>query len=150
MNLEGPALDLVLACPVGHLATANRQGTPHVVPVCFAYDRGRFYFVVDLKPKRNPERIKRLRNIQENPRVALVIDRYDTDWSHLAFVLVHGIAQVIREAEEWQHAIDLLRARYPNYQSMPLSFTANPAVRIEVERWHFWRASESQGSHPKD
>ena len=74
---------------VAHLATADATGRPHVVPVCFAHLDGRFYIAIDEKPKRSL-RLKRLRNIEENPQVALVFDRYDDDWSRLGWVLVQG------------------------------------------------------------
>ena len=84
---------------VAHLATADANGRPHVVPVCFAYLNRRIYIAIDEKPKRSL-RLKRLRNIEENPRVALVLDRYDEDWSRLAWVLVQGTAAVLDRGPE--------------------------------------------------
>ena len=37
---------------VGRLATADAGGTPHVVPVCYAYDGRYIYSALDLKAKR--------------------------------------------------------------------------------------------------
>src|SRR5947208_13777474 len=97
---------------VGHLATADAEGRPHVVPVCFAYLDGRIYIAIDEKPKRSLK-LKRLRNIEENPEVAIVFDRYDEDWSRLAWVLVHGMATVLDRVTEHGRAIARLRAKYP-------------------------------------
>ena len=36
--------------------------------------------------------MKRLRNIAENPAVALVVDRYDEDWARLGWVMLRGPA----------------------------------------------------------
>ena len=72
--------------PVAHLGTADAAGKPHVVPVCFAYLDECFYIAIDEKPKRSL-RLKRLRNIDDNPQVALVFDRYDDDWTQLGWVL---------------------------------------------------------------
>lgn len=141
MNLEGAALDLVIHSRLAHLATADRNGTPHVVPICYAYANKCFYFVIDRKPKSNPLRLQRLRNICENPRVALLIDRYDDDWSQLAFVLVHGTAKLVTELTEWSTAVDQLRQKYPLYRTMPLVFEENPVVRITGQRYHFWSAA---------
>src|SRR5207302_3099175 len=56
---------------VGHLATADAHGGPHVVPVCYALDHEALYFIADEKPKRRAAReLKRLENLRENPRAA--------------------------------------------------------------------------------
>ena len=61
---------------VAHLATADNSGMPHNVPLCFWYDEAaHFYFVIDLKPKRmTGAGLKRMRNMAENPQVALIVD----------------------------------------------------------------------------
>src|SRR5271170_5464336 len=94
--------DFLKLARLAHLATADAQGTPHNIPLCFWFDDElRFYFVVDQKPKRaTGTAIKRMRNIAENPRVALVIDEYEEDWSSLAYVLVHGSAAVVEDPDE--------------------------------------------------
>ena len=125
---------------LAHLATASAAGVPHVVPICYAVVGDALYFVVDEKPKRTRTGLKRLRNILENPRVAVVIDDYDEDWSRLAYLLVHGEAQRVTEAGEFERALQALRARYPQYQSMPLAFASHPMIRIVLRRWHLWRA----------
>ena len=73
------------------MATADAEGAPHVVPVCYAFDGSSIYSALDLKPKRvSTHRLKRVRNIAANPRVALVIDDYSEEWSALRYVLVRG------------------------------------------------------------
>src|SRR3712207_6532887 len=85
---------------VARLATADGAGEPHVVPVCFAYSAGGIFVALDEKPKDVPQaRLKRVRNILENPRVALVVDRYAEDWRLLAFVIVRGQAGLLRAGE---------------------------------------------------
>jgi PPOX class probable F420-dependent enzyme len=70
---------------VARLATADRAGEPHAIPVCFAYDGRLIHIALDEKPKNVPAtRLKRVRNILENPNVALVADRYLEDWNLLA------------------------------------------------------------------
>jgi PPOX class probable F420-dependent enzyme len=120
---------------VAHLATADADGRPHVVPVCFAQLDGRFYIAIDEKPKRSL-RLKRLRNIDENPRVALVFDRYDDDWSRLGWVLVQGNASVLIEGPEHDRALAALRDRYEQYRSMTLK--GRPVIRVSVERVSSW------------
>jgi PPOX class probable F420-dependent enzyme len=128
---------------VGHLATAGADGSPHVVPVCYALDEGALYFVADEKPKRRPAReLLRLRNVRENPRAAIVVDDWDEDWTRLAWVLVRGPARVVPDEAAHATAVALLRARYPQYRTMALDDPAlNPVVRVEAERVVAWRAA---------
>jgi PPOX class probable F420-dependent enzyme len=124
----------------GRLATADRAGRPHVVPVCYAYADGWFYIALDAKPKRVAhERLKRVRNILDNPQVALVIDRYDEDWSMLAYLLARGPAALLPPGDpEHARAVELLRARYPQYHAMPID--EQPAIVIRVESVVAWGA----------
>ncbi|TMG06454.1 MAG: TIGR03668 family PPOX class F420-dependent oxidoreductase [Chloroflexi bacterium] len=120
---------------VAHLATADANGRPHVVPVCFAYLNRRIYIAIDEKPKRSL-RLKRLRNIEENPRVALVLDRYDEDWSRLAWVLVQGTAAVLDRGPEHGRALTALREKYPQYLEMALE--GRPVISVTAERVSSW------------
>src|SRR6202162_1037163 len=100
---------------VARLATLDAKSRPHIVPVCFAYDGKLFYTAVDQKPKRvAPERLARLRNIPAGPRVALLIDEYDEDWTQLSYILIRGKAKLIPNSARKEHtwAIRKLRAKY--------------------------------------
>ncbi|MGH7815535.1 MAG: TIGR03668 family PPOX class F420-dependent oxidoreductase [Candidatus Binataceae bacterium] len=133
--------EFVAAARVAHLATADSRGAPHNVPLCFWFGGARIYFAIDNKPKRGPATaIKRMRNIAENPRVAVVIDRYEDDWTKLAYVLIHGRARIVDDAKEYALAMRHLRAKYPQYRAMRLVRAKNPIVRIEIERVHAWGA----------
>lgn len=125
---------------LGHLATSTRDGVPHNIPICFWFDGStRFYFIIDEKPKRlTGVGLKRMRNIGENPRVALVIDHYEEDWAGLAYVLIHGIAQLVDDPQEYVLALRNLRDKYTQYRAMLLSEERNPMVRIDAERVHGW------------
>jgi len=120
---------------VAHLATADASGRPHVVPVCFAQLDGRFYIAIDEKPKRSL-RLKRLRNLEENPHVALVFDRYDDDWSRLGWVLVQGAAAILSDGPEHERALAALRDRYAQYRSMALE--GRPLITVAAERVSSW------------
>ncbi len=130
-------LAFVLAQRVAHLATADANGEPHVIPVCFAYLDGCFWIAIDEKPKRSTD-LKRLRNIRENSRVSLLFDRYDDDWSRLAYVLVHGTAEVLAEGAAYPEVLAALRERYAQYAGMALE--QRPLVRVTVERVAVWGA----------
>jgi PPOX class probable F420-dependent enzyme len=121
---------------VAHLATADRRAIPHVVPVCFALSQGTLYITIDEKPKRHPLALKRLRNIAENPVVAVVVDRYDEDWSRLGWVMLRGRAEILTEGSEHREAQALLRARYPQLQ--PMQLARYPVIAIRIERTTSW------------
>jgi PPOX class probable F420-dependent enzyme len=142
MPLSEEARAFLDAHAVGHLATAGPDGAPHVVPLCYARLDQRLYFVADDKPKRRgPRALKRLANIAANPRVALVVDDYDADWSRLAYLLVHLDAVVVDDDAEYAAARDALRRRYPQYRRMPLERATHPMVRMTPRRWHLWKAA---------
>ena len=136
---EKAVRDFINAAQIAHLATVSGAGEPHNVPLCFSFVAGCFYFVIDEKPKRETgTQIKRMRNIAENPRVALLIDHYEDDWTRLAYVLVHGVAKVVQEDSEYAKAVENLRQKYLQYRQMPLSPERNPVVRIDPEHVVAW------------
>jgi PPOX class probable F420-dependent enzyme len=125
---------------VARLATLDARLRPHIVPVCFAYDGKVFYTAIDQKPKRVvPERLTRLRNILAAPQVALLIDRYDEDWTQLWYVLIRGKAKLIPMSghKERAWALRKLRAKYPQYTETMLPNDA-PIIRITPDRTAFW------------
>jgi PPOX class probable F420-dependent enzyme len=107
---------------VARLATADLDGHPHIVPVCYAYDGIHFYIPLDEKPKRVDEhKLKRVRNIMARHEASLLIDQYDDDWSRLGYVLVHGHAGLLQPEDSLHaRAIVLLRERYIQYRTMAL------------------------------
>ncbi len=125
---------------VARLATADQRGRPHVIPVCFAIDGHAIYSAIDAKPKRvSPHALRRIRNIEVNPHVALVVDEYTDDWRRLWYVLVHGTAVVIDPGgREHAAAIARLRRKYPQYRAMRLEDL--PVLRITPDRIVRWSA----------
>lgn len=141
--------EFVAAARIARLATASGAGAPHNVPLCFWYDGSRFYFAIDEKPKaRRGTQLKRMRNIAENARVALLIDHYEEDWKELAYVLVHGVAQIVEDPKEYMLALRNLRDKYVQYRAMPLAPDRNPIVRIEPQRAHVWGSRFGVGTAP--
>jgi PPOX class probable F420-dependent enzyme len=124
------------AARVARLATADAAGRPHLVPVCFAVAGDTVYSAVDeIKPKATL-RLRRLRNVAENPAVSLLVDHYSDDWSALWWVRADGHARVLEAAPD---AIALLAARYSQYRDAP---PAGPVLAVDVERWSGWSASQ--------
>ena len=123
---------------VAHLATADPAANPHVVPICFALAGERLYSVVDDKPKRNARTLKRLRNIAANPSVAVLVDRWDEDWSRLAWVRLQGRACIVADAAEYAAGVAALRAKYDQYRITPFAADSHPLIRVDVERVVAW------------
>ncbi|MDY7089682.1 MAG: TIGR03668 family PPOX class F420-dependent oxidoreductase [Actinomycetota bacterium] len=133
---------------VARLATAGPDG-PHLVPIVFALlpaasdpatpdavpgrspEHDRIVFAVDGKPKRS-RALKRLANIAADPRVSVLADHYEPDWSRLWWVRADGTARVL---EAYGEALEALKERYPRYRESP---PAGPFVEITVERWSAW------------
>jgi PPOX class probable F420-dependent enzyme len=129
-----PSLDLEGA-RVARLATVDPRGRPHVVPISFALDGDTLYTAVDEKPKRTRE-LQRLRNIQANPQVEVLIDEYDEDWSRLWWVRLRGTARIVDD----RRAMELLAAKYPQYRERP---PVGPVIAVSIEERIQWTASPS-------
>lgn len=137
--LSSPERQFVERCRVARLATADTQGAPHVVPVCFALSQDTLYITIDEKPKRETARpLKRLRNIAENPAVAVVFDYYDEDWTRLAWVMLRGPAEILDDGPEHDESQTALRARYPQLNAMALEKL--PVIALRIARVTSWGA----------
>ncbi len=122
---------------IAYLATDHAQAIPHVVPVCFAIAKRTLYITIDEKPKRSPGGVlKRLRNIAENPAVAIVVDRYDEDWTLLGWVMLRGRAEILIDGTEHGDAQALLRSRYPQLEAMRIA--QHPVIAVRIERTTSW------------
>lgn len=128
----------LLGARVGHLATTDAEGRPHVVPVCFAVANDCIYTPLDQKPKRvEVDRLMRVRNIRANPSVCLVIDRYSEDWSELAWLQVHATASILAAGNaEHEAAVAALRRRYLQYADMRLE--DRPVIQLFPLRYVSW------------
>ena len=145
--LSGAERRFVESMRVARLATADANGAPHVVPVCYALLGGNLYVTIDEKPKRPDVRaMKRLRNIAENPRVAVVIDRYDEDWSRLAWVMLRGRADILDDGDEHDRAQAELRERYPQYRTMRIE--PLPVIALRIDRVNAWGAFDAPCGGP--
>ncbi|WP_394614132.1 TIGR03668 family PPOX class F420-dependent oxidoreductase [Lentzea sp. JNUCC 0626] len=119
---------------VARLATASATSVPHLVPVTFAIRDDVIVFAVDHKPKTTMS-LKRLRNIEENPQVTLLVDEYDDDWANLWWVRADGVARVVHEDEERRLPLEWLCDKYPQYREV---VPAGPVVWVEVRTWRGW------------
>jgi PPOX class probable F420-dependent enzyme len=119
---------------VARLATASTGGAPHLVPLCFAATPTTVYF--SNGAERTRTRLRRVRNAEANPRVAVLVDHYREDWERIAYLLVEGRAEVLREGPEHAEAARLFWERYPQMADWPLLDWSVLAVRVErVVEW---------------
>ncbi|MDE2967635.1 MAG: TIGR03668 family PPOX class F420-dependent oxidoreductase [Chloroflexota bacterium] len=128
----------------GYLSTASPDGDPHLQPVVFQVVADSIYIAIDEKPK-TTLRLRRLTNLEANPRFALLVDHYDDDWNRLWWILLRGPAEVLWpstwDGAEAAMVIGALRAKYPPYASMGLE--ERPLLKLTPERVVRWSASGS-------
>lgn len=128
---EDEARSRFVAARVARLATASADSQPHLVPVTFAARGNVVIIAVDHKPK-STSNLKRLRNIQANERVSLMVDHYDDDWSQLWWVRADGRAKVIEPAAE---PVGWLMNKYDQYVDRR---PEGPVIWVEVDTWRSW------------
>lgn len=143
---------------VARLATIDfEEARPHIVPVVFVFDGEAYYIPIDKKPKTDPKRLRRIRNIQKNPNVALLIDEYDDDWSKLFFVMIQGKGSLIGEFVENDDVVErkcnsyryslknaqrLLLEKYPQYRKISMG---QLCIMISPEKVFTWTMSRHTG-----
>lgn len=138
LEIENSTRQFIGEHRVARLATADGDGRPSVIPICYAFDGDAIYTPIDQKPKSVAARmLKRVRNIEANRHVSLLIDDYSDDWSKLVYVLITGEAQVIPSGgAEHSNAVQLLRDKYPQYLAMAIE--ERPMIKItpaHIRRW---------------
>ncbi len=139
-ELPGWAQELLEGAPVGRLGLVDDDDAPRVLPVTFAVVAGTVWTAVDSKPKRAGGReLARVRWLRRRPAAALTVDRYDDDWSRLAWVQALGAVTIAEEAPEG--VMDALVAKYSQYEDEP---PGGPFIGLEPRRFLHWRASNAE------
>lgn len=125
---------LVARARVGRLASVDGEGHPHLVPFCFVLDGDTLYSEVDDKPK-SSRHLKRIRNIQGDPRVSVLVDHYEDDWPKVWWVRLDGRGRVVEPGAERERALSLLGEKYPQYRQQD---EPGLVLAVDVERWRGW------------
>lgn len=125
------------AARVARLATIDPDGRPNLVPCVFALEGDTVHLVVDRKPKRTAT-LQRIVNLQRDPRATLLIDHYDEDWDALWWVRLRGRARIVTEGPDLDRALELVRAKYVQYEAVALD---EVAILVEIDEWHGWSAT---------
>ena len=131
---------------VARLATVDQECKPHVIPVVFVLDNDHncYFIPIDEKTKRaRPENLKRVKNIQENPNVALLIDEYNEDWTKLYFIMIRGKASIVGGKKLEQNEMSLLRKahyllyhKYNQYQTTGVGKYVIMMIPQKVTTWN--------------
>ena len=130
--LSGAETEFVSAARVAHLATTRRDGTPHVVPISPVLDLDRLVFATETNTVK-------VRNIRDNPFVAICFDRYDEDWELLQQVLIYGAPYFIETGMEFARDRNLLYEKFTQYESSsPIEEGSSVMVEVEIERATTW------------
>ncbi len=122
---------------VAYLATLRADGSAAIVPIVFGVIGDRVVSLVDPKPKRTPQ-LARLRHIARDPRVTILVDRYEEEWELLWWARAEGNARVVEDGPEREEAMRRLRSKYPQYETLDDPF--GDAVVVQVMRWSGWSA----------
>ena len=139
MKLGARSQKLLTEGRIAHLATADQYARPHLVPIVFAWQDVYVFTPIDRKPKSVSDwrELRRVRNIEANGRVSVEVDEYSEDWTRLVWVRVDGVAEILTSGASHDLGVQLLEAKYPQYERMPLGDA--PIVRITIEHvsdWH--------------
>jgi PPOX class probable F420-dependent enzyme len=134
---------IIAKATVARLATVDSECKPHLIPVVFVFDNDCYFIPIDEKTKRSkPENLKRTKNIQQNPNVALLIDEYNEDWRKLYFIMIQGKASIIggKESDQNEPALlekahKLLSSKYVQYQEIGIGEYVIMIVPQKVITW---------------
>ncbi len=142
LKLNRKTRTLINRAKVARLATVDQKLYPYVVPVVFVFHENSFFIPLDEKTKTvNPRKLKRVKNIEKNPNVTLLIDKYQNDWKKLFFLMIHGKAKVIdgKNSKVMDKIHKLLILKYPQYKKIGIG---NSCIKIEPTKVRFWSNSQ--------
>jgi len=133
-------LSLIKKAKVARLATVDQKSHPFVIPVVFVFHENLFFIPLDEKSKTvNSKNLKRVKNIEKNPNVTLLIDKYQNDWKKLFFLMIHGKAKVIDGNSKLMDKIHkLLILKYPQYKKIGIG---NSYIIIHPTKVTLWNNS---------
>jgi PPOX class probable F420-dependent enzyme len=126
------------AARVARLATTDRDGRPHLVPIVFAVDGDTLYSAVDRKPKRSTT-LRRIENARARPDVTILVDHYEDDWRRLWWIRLRGRARVLEAGAERERALTLLAEKYDQYRS---ERPDGPVLAVDIVDVREWSAAQ--------
>lgn len=125
--LTSKQLAFLKAHELCRFATASKEGKPHVVPVIYAMDGEDVIIAVDYGTKK-------LKNLKENRRVALVVDEYRPNRA----VMVEGECEIFERGKEYLRLLRLLFDRFELYRKNPWGEGESPILKIRPVKAVSW------------
>ena len=108
---------------VCRLATVSKDCRPQVTPVIYVMDKMNFVIATDYGTKK-------LKNVKENPRVALVVDQFHPNKA----VMVEGICRVNEQDPEYLRLLNILFDRFETYRKNPWGEGESPILRSPLKK----------------
>ncbi|MCH7967161.1 MAG: pyridoxamine 5'-phosphate oxidase family protein [Thaumarchaeota archaeon] len=141
MRFNQKTKTLIRKAKVARLATVDQKSNPYVIPVVFVFHKNSFFIPLDEKTKSvNPKKMKRVKNIEKNPNVCLLIDQYQNNWKKLFFLMIHGTATIIddKKGKILSEVHKLLISKYSQYKKTGIG---NFCIKINPKRITHWQYS---------
>lgn len=143
-SVDKKILELITTARVGHLATAASNLQPYLTPVVFIALQNSILIPLDDKPKIiDVNRLRRVRNIEQNPKVSFLVDHYDEDWTYLWFVMIIGNAKLIqlnrkteRKTKEMTKIRNMFLKKYSQYTKIGIGKTY---IKLMIEKTIYWK-----------
>ena len=121
---------------VARLSTVDKTSQPYSIPVVFVYYKNSFFIPLDEKTKSTKtSKLRRVKNIEHNPQVCLLIDEYTENWNDLFYILIKGKAELIHEKYNLKHVHKLLVSKYPQYMKIGIG---DSCIRINPTKVTIW------------
>ena len=132
MKLKKSLAEMIQWERVCRVATAGRGGMPHLVPVCHVLHNGKIYFA-------SGDDGRKVKNLEENPRVTVTVDCYSDAWAGLRGVMVQGTAKLIEGGPRFRQIRALLYKKYPQYpREAALGESDSVVVEVTPARVFSW------------
>ena len=125
--LTSKELDFLKRHELCRLATASKDARPHVVPVIYALDGENIVIAIDYGTKK-------LRNLKQNKRVALVVDDYHPNHA----VMVEGECEILERGKEYRRLLQTLFDRFEIYRKHPWGEGESPILKIRPAKAAMW------------
>jgi len=114
---------------VCRIATCDKNGNPHVTPVCYIFKDNALYIFTDYGTKK-------LKNIYENPKVSVVIDVYRSPWNKA--VIINGEAEVIEKGEEYKTIYEIFYRKFSWVRRDPWNEGEAPLIKVKPLKKVSW------------
>ncbi len=128
--LKTKELQFLKAHQLCRLATASKDARPHVVPVVYAVDGGDVVIAVDYGTKK-------LKNLRDNPRVALVVDEYDPGRGN-AGLMLEGDCEILERGKDYLRLLWVLFDRFDFYRNNPWGEGESPILKVKPTKAVLW------------